>query len=39
MTSAARRRGLVDGVRLSPHIYNTLADADRVVDALKAIAA
>lgn len=31
--------GLVDGVRLSPHIYNTLADADRVVDALKAIAA
>ena len=33
------RAGLVDGVRLSPHIYNTLADADRVVDALKAIAA
>ena len=31
--------GLVDGVRLSPHVYNTLADADRVVDALKAIAA
>ena len=33
------RAGLVDGVRLSPHIYNTLADADRVLDALKAIAA
>lgn len=33
------RASLVDGVRLSPHIYNTLADADRVVDALKAIAA
>ena len=33
------RAGLVDGVRLSPHIYNSLADADRVVDALKAIAA
>ena len=33
------RAGLVDGVRLSPHVYNTLADADRVVDALKAIAA
>lgn len=33
------RAGLIDGVRLSPHIYNTLADADRVVDALKAIAA
>lgn len=33
------RAGLVDGVRLSPHIYNTLADADRVVAALKAIAA
>lgn len=32
------RAGLVDGVRLSPHIYNTLADADRVVDALKAMA-
>ena len=33
------RAGLVDGVRLSPHVYNTLADADRVLDALKAIAA
>ncbi|MDE0001914.1 MAG: aminotransferase class V-fold PLP-dependent enzyme [Rhodospirillaceae bacterium] len=31
------RAGLVDGVRLSPHIYNTLADADRVVDALRDI--
>jgi len=32
------RAGLVDGVRLSPHIYNTVAEADRVVNALKAIA-
>lgn len=33
------RAGLIDGVRLSPHIYNTLADADRVLDALREIAA
>ena len=30
---------LVDGVRLSPHIYNTMADVDRVLDALREIAA
>lgn len=29
--------GLVDGVRLSPHIYNTMADADRVLEALREI--
>ena len=29
---------LVNGLRLSPHIYNTMADVDRVVDALTQIA-
>ena len=33
------RAALVNGVRLSPHIYNTMADADRVLDALGEIAA
>lgn len=31
--------GLNNGIRLSPHIYNTMADVDRVIDALGAIAA
>ncbi len=30
---------IVNGVRLSPHIYNTMADVDRVLDALREIAA
>ena len=29
---------IVNGVRLSPHIYNTMADVDRVLDALREIA-
>ena len=29
--------GLIDGVRLSPHIYNSMADVDRVLDALREI--
>ena len=29
---------VVNGVRLSPHIYNTMADVDRVLDALREIA-
>ena len=33
------RAGLVDGVRLSPHVYNSMADVDRVLDALRAITA
>ena len=28
---------LIDGVRLSPHIYNSMADVDRVLDALREI--
>ena len=36
---AVTRSGLVDGLRLSPHVYNTFEEVDRVLEALREMAA
>lgn len=36
---AAAPAGYIDGIRLSPHIYNTMNDIDKVISAVKAISA
>ena len=36
---AVTRSGLVDGLRLSPHVYNTFEQVDRVLEALREMAA
>ena len=37
--AGAGRGGEFDGIRLSPHIYNTLADVDYVIDAIAGVTA
>ena len=35
--AGAGRGGPFSGIRLSPHIYNTLSDVERALDAIQAV--
>jgi len=39
MVAAAGRGGEFEGIRLSPHVYNTLADVEHALDAITAVMA